>query len=87
MLQFVNPSTILYGITVFSTFILTHYRSLPALVLFCLLLGVATFLCTACWAISGTVFQKALTKHAKLISAVLSLVLAFCAISLLLRTF
>jgi len=86
VLQFVNPSTILYGITVFSTFILPHYRTSVVLVLFCLLLGVIAFFCTACWTVFGALFQKVLARHAKLVSAVLAAVLVYCAASLVLGT-
>ena len=86
VLQFVNPSTILYGITVFSTFILPHYRASVVLVLFCLLLGVAAFFCTACWTVFGALFQKVIARHAKLVSAILAAVLVYCAVSLVVST-
>ena len=84
VLQFFNPNTILYGITVFSTFILPHYRAAPVLVLFCALLAVAALFCTACWTVFGAVFQTFIAKHAQLVSAILAALLVYCAVSLVL---
>ena len=39
-MQLINPKAILYGITVFSNFIIPTYQSIPVLILFSLLLAV-----------------------------------------------
>lgn len=85
VLQFVNPNTILYGITVFSTFILPQYRSPLILIMFCIPLSFASFFCTACWTVFGVVFQKMISKHTKIINTLLAVLLAYCAVSLVIK--
>jgi cysteine/O-acetylserine efflux protein len=85
ILQFVNPNTILYGITAFSSFILPQYQSPFILILFCILLPLASFFCTACWTVFGAVFQKFIVKHTKIVNVILATILAYCAISLVIK--
>lgn len=85
ILQFVNPNTILYGITVFSSFILPQYQSPLILILFCFLLSFASFVCTVCWTVFGTLFQKFIVKHRKIINSILAVLLAYCAVSLMVK--
>ena len=87
VLQFVNPNTILYSITVFSTFILPQYRSPLILIIFCILLSFASFFCTVCWTVFGVVFQKMISKYTKIVNTFLAVLLAYCAVSLVIKTF
>ncbi|MDD4844490.1 MAG: LysE family transporter [Anaerotignum sp.] len=86
VLQFVNPNTILYGITVFSSFVLPRYQSPFILTLFCVILSLASFFCTGCWTVFGAVFQKFIAKHTKMIHVILAVLLAYCAASLVIKT-
>lgn len=86
VLQFVNPNTILYGITAFSSFILPQYQSPYILFLFCILLSLASFFCTVCWTVFGAVFQRFIVKHAKIVNVILATLLAYCAVSLVIKT-
>lgn len=86
VLQFINPSTILYGISAFSSFILPQYQSPFILILFCILLSLASFFCTACWSVFGAVFQRFIVKHTKIVNAILATLLAYCAVSLVIKT-
>lgn len=81
-LQFVNPNTILYGITVFATFITPYYQSPMTLALFSLLLSIIAFLSTACWTVLGSAFQAILISHRKIINWIMALLLLYCAVSL-----
>lgn len=87
VLQFINPNTILYGIAVFSSFILPQYQSPFILLLFCILLSLASFFCTACWTVFGVIFQRFIAKYTKIINAVLAALLVYCAVSLVIKTF
>lgn len=87
LLQFANPNTILYGITVFSSFILPQFQSPVILIIFCIFLSLASFFCTVCWTMFGVVFQKLIIAHAKIINVILALLLAYCAVSLVIKTF
>jgi threonine/homoserine/homoserine lactone efflux protein len=86
ILQFVNPNTILYGITVFSSFILPQYQSPFILIMFCVLLSLTAFICTVCWTLFGTIFQKFIVKHGKTVNVLLAILLAYCAVSLIIKT-
>jgi cysteine/O-acetylserine efflux protein len=86
VLQFVNPNTILYGITAFSSFILPQYQSPLILILFCILLSFASFFCTVCWTVFGAVFQIFIVKHTKIVNIILATLLAYCAVSLVIKT-
>ena len=86
VLQFVNPNTILYGITAFSSFILPQYQSPFILIVFCILLSLASFFCTVCWTMFGAVFQRFIAKHTKIVNIILATLLAYCAVSLVIKT-
>ncbi len=86
VLQFVNPNTILYGITAFSSFILPQYQSPFILIVFCILLSLASFFCTVCWTMFGAVFQRFIVKHTKIVNIILATLLAYCAVSLVIKT-
>ena len=83
-LQFINPKIMLYGITAFSSFILPHYNSIPALILFVFLLTFVGFTSLICWALFGSIFSMLFSKHAKILNIVMSLLLLYCAVSLFL---
>lgn len=82
LLQFVNLKVILYGMTAITTFIVPYYHSIPVLAGFAVLLAFVGFVSTSCWALFGTVFQKVLKRKHKLINAIMSLLLVYCAVSL-----
>jgi len=85
VLQFVNPNTILYGITAFSSFILQQYKSPYILILFCIGLSLVSFFCTVCWTLFGAVFQRFIVKHTKIFNVILATLLAYCAFSLVIN--
>ena len=84
-LQFVNVKVILYGITSLSSFILPHYDSVAVLALFCVILSVTGFLCTLLWALFGAVFERFFKNYAKIVNAVMALLLVYCAVTMLLE--
>ena len=84
-LQFVNVKVILYGITSLSSFVLPHYDSVAVLALFCVILSVTGFLCTLLWALFGAVFERFFKNYAKIVNAVMALLLVYCAVTMLLE--
>lgn len=84
LLQFVNPKVILYGITTVSTFVVPFYKSLPILLAFCISLAFIGFVSTSCWALFGSVFQRFLSGHTKIINIIMAVLLLYCAVSLFL---
>jgi threonine/homoserine/homoserine lactone efflux protein len=82
ILQFVNVKVILYGITVFSSFIIPYYNSTASLILFSILLAYTGFVSTVCWSLFGALFQKFLSKYMKTVNIIMSLLLLYCAIAI-----
>jgi cysteine/O-acetylserine efflux protein len=82
-LQFINPKVILYGITAISTFVIPYYRSSSSLILFSMLLALVGFIATSCWAFFGSILQNFLTKYNRLFNLCMSILLFYCAISIL----
>jgi threonine/homoserine/homoserine lactone efflux protein len=83
-LQFVNPKVILYGVTLFATFILPYSKELPVLLAFAVLLAFIAFVSTCCWALFGSLFKEFLAIHYKAANTIMALLLVYCAISLFL---
>lgn len=82
ILQFVNIKVILYGITVFSSFIIPYYNSPSVLVLFSVLLAFIGFVSTVCWSLFGALFQRFLSKYTKAVNTIMSILLLYCAIAI-----
>lgn len=82
IMQFVNVKVILYGITVFSSFIIPYYSNPASQVLFSLLLAFIGFVSTTCWALFGALFQKLLSKYRKAFNIIMSLLLIYSAIAI-----
>lgn len=83
LLQFFNPNTIIYSIMTVSTFIIPYYKSVFILICFSGILALIAFLATCCWSLFGCVFQKFLVKYNRIVNIIMSLLLVYCAISLL----
>lgn len=84
LLQFINPSVIIYSLATVSTFIMPYYKSTFTLLYFSLILAFIGFLGTCCWALFGSIFQKFLIKNYKIVNIVMALLLVYCSISLFL---
>jgi cysteine/O-acetylserine efflux protein len=82
VLQFINPKGILFGLTVFSSFIMPIYKSNSSMILFSLLLAFLGFLAPLCWAYFGALFQKFLSKYERSFNMTMSLLLVYNAISI-----
>lgn len=82
ILQFINPKGILFGITVFSTFIIPFHKSNFSLILFSLFLAFLGFLAPSCWAYFGVLFQKFLSKFERSFNITMGLLLIYSAISI-----
>jgi cysteine/O-acetylserine efflux protein len=87
ILQFVNLKGILYGVTVYSTFIIQSYHTPLQISLFAPLLATIAFIATSCWAIGGDVFRRYLNKHYRIFNLVMAVLLIYTAIASLLEAF
>ena len=80
LMQFLNLKLILYGITVFSNFIIPFHQDIPTLTLYTLLLAVIGFIATSCWAAFGVAFRAMFSKYSTVINISLGLLLIYSAI-------
>ena len=79
-MQFLNLKLILYGITVFSNFIIPFHQDLLSLSLFSLGLAIVGFIATSCWAAFGVFFRSVFSKYSRIINVSLGLLLIYSAI-------
>lgn len=83
-LQFVNVKVLLYVVTIFTGYVLPVTGSLPILLLtgvIITLIGVSGYLA---WAALGGLMQPLLTKYYKPFNLAMALILAYCAVTLVL---
>jgi threonine/homoserine/homoserine lactone efflux protein len=82
LLQFLNPKGILYGVTVASTFIVPYYQSAVVFAGFAAALALVGLVATSCWALFGSVFERFMAEHHRVLGWVMGGLLVYCAISL-----
>ena len=80
-MQFINPKVILYGITIFSNFIIPNYQSPLSLFLFALFLATVGLISTSSWAAFGVAFRTFFSKYARLANIVMGLLLVYSALA------
>jgi threonine/homoserine/homoserine lactone efflux protein len=82
-LQFVNPKGIMYGITVFGSFVLPDSHSQGFLLTITVFLAMLALTSTICWALFGSVFQRLFARYQRQFNLVMALLLVYCAVSVL----
>jgi len=80
LMQFLNLKLILYGITVFSNFIIPFYQDLLTLTLYTIILAIIGFIATSCWAAFGVMFRTVFSKYSTIINISLGALLIYSAI-------
>lgn len=83
LLVFINVKMVLYALTVFSSYILTYTNSLPVLIAHAILLTLLCIISNFTWAAAGSLLQKFLAKHYRPFNITMALILAYCAITLI----
>jgi cysteine/O-acetylserine efflux protein len=85
ILQFANPKVIVYGLTIFSTFIHPYFNKTGTLFLFSLLLAACSFLSISLWATLGTSLNRFIQnpKGKIYISFILAALLVYSAIAII----
>lgn len=78
-LQLLNVKIILYGLTMFSTFILPYESRIPMLFLFAVYLMILGAIGNLIWAFAGNLLKQFYETHYKLMNAVMALLLVWCA--------
>jgi cysteine/O-acetylserine efflux protein len=80
-MQFLNIKVILYGISVFSLFIVHTYRDPLSLALFSALLAGISFVSVSCWALGGNLFRNLLRANYRVFNFVMAGLLVYTAVA------
>jgi cysteine/O-acetylserine efflux protein len=81
VMQFLNIKVIVYGITVFSLFIIERYHDLVSISLFAIVLAFIGFVATSTWALGGNIFRPLLSKYYRIFNIVMGALLIYTAIA------
>ncbi len=82
-LQLLNVKIILYGLTMFSSFILPYEQRIPILFLFAVYLMILGAIGNLIWDLAGTILKRAYEKNYKLMNGVMALLLLWCALRII----
>lgn len=83
ILVFVNVKMLLYAITVFSGYILNSTTDVKILLLHAVILSALCISSNLTWAAAGRAFQKFLKKHYRPFNITMAVILAYCAVTLI----
>ncbi|MDC7235592.1 MAG: LysE family transporter [Spirochaetales bacterium] len=82
-LQLINPKVIIYGLTIFSTFLLNLPKTPLNFILFPVLLASFSFASTSTWALLGNLIRRYLNRRSKMIlNTALALSLVYLAVDM-----
>jgi threonine/homoserine/homoserine lactone efflux protein len=84
IMQFLNLKVILYGITIYSNFIIQAFQNPLTVSLFAPLLAIICFISISCWAIGGNFFRRFLSKYSLAFNLVMGALLIYTAVASLL---
>jgi len=79
-MQFINPKVILYGITIFSSFIIPSYQDPFTLLIFSIFLAIVGLASTTSWAAFGVGFNAFFVNYRKFINFSMGALLIYSAI-------
>lgn len=83
LLQLVNVKIIIYGLTMFSSFILPYENRPPVLFCFAFYLMVIGAVGNLIWAFAGNVLQRIYTSHYRMMNIIMALLVLWCAFRVL----
>ena len=83
ILQLVNVKIILYGLMMFSTYILGYVTSLIGLLFYAFYLMVFGALGNLIWAFAGNILKRFYTSHYKLMNVIMAALLVWCVLRVL----
>lgn len=83
VMQFVNVKGIIFAITIMQSYILPVYSGQAVTIVgFAMLIGLMALAATTCWSLFGSVFKKVFSEQQRVVSIMMAVLLAYCAISL-----
>ncbi|MGN0372079.1 MAG: LysE family transporter [Enterocloster sp.] len=80
LLQLVNVKIIIYGLTMFSSFILPHENRPLILLCFAFYLMILGAVGNLIWAFAGNVLRKIYEEHYRLMNVIMALLVVWCAL-------
>lgn len=83
ILQLLNVKIIIYGLTMFSSFILPHEQRIPVLFLYAVYLMIIGALGNLIWAFAGNVLKRFYSEHYRLMNSIMALLLVWCALRIM----
>ena len=85
ILVFINIKMVLYAVTIFGGYIITSTSEISVLILHALLLTVLCIISNLLWASAGRLLQDFLNRHYRPCNIFMSLILAYCAVTLIIK--
>lgn len=82
-LQLLNVKIILYGLTMFSTFILPYENRIPVLFFFAVYLMLLGAIGNLIWAFAGNLLRRLYESHHRLMNVIMALLLVWCALRII----
>ena len=79
-LQMINVKIIIYGLTMFSAYILPYETRVPMLFAFAVYLMILGALGNLIWAFAGNVLKRGYSSHYRLMNGVMALLLVWCSL-------
>lgn len=83
LLQLLNVKIIIYGLTMFSSFILPHETRIPVLFLFAVYLMILGGIGNLIWACAGNILKRFYTAHYKFMNLIMALLLLWCSLRII----
>lgn len=80
-MQFLNIKAILFGVSVYSLFIIEFYKSPWMILLFAIFLAFTAFVATSAWALGGNLFRNFWQKHYRIVNFSMAGLLIYTAIA------
>ncbi|MFH2040570.1 MAG: LysE family transporter [Chloroflexota bacterium] len=80
-MQFLNIKAILFGISVYSLFIINLYKSPFMIFLFAIFLAITAYVATSAWALGGNIFRSVGKKHYRMVNFIMAGLLIYTAIA------
>lgn len=85
ILVFINIKMLFYAITIFSGYIVTQNNTLSFLMIHAVILTALCITSNITWAAAGRLLQSFLNNHYRLFNIAMGLILAYCAIALIIK--
>lgn len=80
-MQFLNIKAILFGVSVYSLFIIALYKSPLMIFLFAIFLALNAFVATSAWSLGGSLFKTFGQKHYRMVNFIMAGLLIYTAIA------